>query len=74
MLSEEEIENLIKKLKIYQKYKAPMLYHYEYIQHIIEVLEYIINPAIIKKDIKRDKVTAVDVIEQACKMVEDEQN
>ena len=74
MLSEEETKNLIKKLKIHQKYKAPMLYHYEYIQHIIEVLDYIINPAIIKKDIKRDKVTAVDVIKQACKMVEDEQN
>ena len=69
MLSEEEIKNLIKKLK---KYKAPMLYHYKYIQHIIEVLEYIINPTIIKKGIKRDKVTAVDVIKQACKMVEDE--
>ena len=74
MLSEEETKNLIKKLKIYQKYKAPMLYHYEYIQNIIDVLEYIINPAIIKKDIKRDKVTAVDVIKQACKMVEDEQS
>ena len=49
MLSEEETKNLIKKLKIYQKYKAPMLYHYKYIQHIIEVFEYIINPAIIIK-------------------------
>lgn len=73
MLSEEEIKNLIKKLKIYQKYKAPMLYHCKYIQHIIEVLEYIINPAIIKKGIKHDKVTTIDIIKQVCKMVEDEQ-
>ena len=74
MLSEEEIKNLILTLKVYRKQKSLMWHNQKYIQHIIEVLEYIINPAIIKKGIKRDKVTAVDVIKQACKMVEDEQS
>lgn len=72
MLSKEEIKNLIKKLKIYQKYKAPMLYHYKYIQHIIDVLEYVINPAIIKKDTNFDDITPIDVIKQVYKVVEDE--
>lgn len=72
MLSEEEIKNLIKKLKIYQKQKTPMLYHRQYIQHIIDVLEYVINPAIIKKDTNFDDITPIDVIKQVYKVVEDE--
>lgn len=72
MLSEEEIKNLIKKLKIYQKYKAPMLYHYKYIQHIIDILEYVINPAIIKKGINLNDITPVNVIKEVYKVVEDE--
>lgn len=72
MLSEEEIKNLIKKLKIYQKYKAPMLYHCKYIQHIIDILEYVINPAIIKKGINLNDITPVNVIKEVYKVVEDE--
>lgn len=72
MLSEEEIKNLIKKLKIYQKYKAPMLYHCKYIQRIIDILEYIINPTIIKKGINLNDITPVDVIKKVYKVVKDE--
>lgn len=72
MLSKEEIIDLIKKLKIYQKQKAPMLYCRQYIQHIIDILEYIINPAIIKKDTNFDNITPIDVIKQVYKVVEDE--
>ena len=83
MLSEEEIKNLILTLKVYRKQKSLMRHNQKYLRHIIETLEFVINPsiikkginpAIIKKGIKRDKVTAVDVIKQACKMVEDEQS
>lgn len=72
MLSEEEIKNLIKKLKIYQKHKAPMLYHCKYIQHIIDILEYVINPTIIKKGINLNDITPVDVIKEVYKVVKDE--
>lgn len=72
MLSEEEIKNLIKKLKVYQKYKAPMLYHCKYIQHIIDILEYVINPTIIKKGINLNDITPVDVIKEVYKVVKDE--
>lgn len=72
MLSEKEIKSLISKLKVYQKDKAPMLYHRKYIQHIIDVLEYIINPAIIKKGINLKDITPIDIIKEVYKMVKDE--
>lgn len=72
MLSEEEIKSLISKLKVHQRNKTPILYHRKYIQHIIDVLEYVINPTIIKKDTNFDDITPVDIIKEVYRVVADE--
>lgn len=69
MLSEEEIVDLILTLKVYRKQKSLMWHNQKYLQHIIETLEYIINPSIIKKGINPDNLTSVDIIRQVQNVV-----
>ena len=69
MLSEEEIIDLILTLKVYRKQKSLMWHNDKYLQHIIETLEFVINPSIIKKGINRDNLTTVDIIKQVQNVV-----
>ena len=69
MLSEEEIKNLILTLKVYRKQKSLMWHNQKYLRHIIETLEFVINPSIIQKGINPDSLTVVDIIRQVQNVV-----